>query len=398
MKLSATLLLVSLISTACIAGNDSCFEFYRRDLLETWVVPKNSILCNITSPDQVEPYFYGMKSEKNTIAIMAKDFISSIEDNPVSEKYTDEFSVCIYRKDIKSAHFISLFKTDNADYIGQIQHRNIRGWADAHHKSRHFVGKKDIVRVGEYNLKILRVVVLFVELGMLVYSISFTRLKMNMVFSATWLICLSVLTGLLRIESIWLLLLLIAFSAVLGYTLAYCNWRYGNLNFATLSGFLSITYYWLGSTILQRTLFFVAFAFIAIVSSITVWLPGVSRKSRRDTVEVYVNLVAFWSSNYLFWSTFFSISLPELFMRVTDLPGDYMRGITGENVGLMYANIACLCVMLPIWIVTSLISRQRETLQSFSEDFVAYDPLERAPLSSEDQNKRNSLEYLNDRF
>ena len=326
--------------TTGVAADDPCLVVYRKDLMETWIIPANSSLCNIKN-EIFDNDKYGLEAKNGELMITSKGLNTTQSANYVSEKGTEGkiFSITVYRNDSEDPHFVSIQPTSQESKIGKSEHTKTTGLY-AHTRSTYYVRHTEISRENNIIKKTMFGFLMAIQSILLICSIFANISRFGCVFNTLLLVSLSHLTAWIKYDSIlWFavtlgVLFLVAFGA------GFLNMRAGNRYVSILFGIVMVVYYVVGGSYTNRWFFGVAGSIISIEALLFGCLKLVGSKKERLLYSGQFGL--FWIQVYLFWSYSYQIYPAEIYFRCYKGPKDYSLGLPGYGFALWWWSLVNL--------------------------------------------------------
>ena len=348
----------ALVMVAGSALGENCMEIYRRDLMETWLIPKGSLLCNFKRIS-LDSRKIGLIAENGTLWIVGPGFKSSIEDNYVSEKsLVYPFSVNVYFPNLDSAYFMTLSVNPYNGLFGG-GFRFTRSTAlNGHSRALFSMATSDIRREGTETRILLIWSISACQMILLIRATFFKSSRIGSVFNAIFLVGVSMFTGLMRSNHQVLVIIGCAIIGIVAAVASWANREYGNRIVSIACGAVQVLYYFLGGSPVNRYFFLVAFPTIFIQATIS----GLFRTQleRKEKIRFILNSGVFWTQTFQYWSYVLRIYFPEIFLRVFKGPYDYTLGSPGLGFALWWDSLLVLVCVLILAFMASISRSQRD--------------------------------------
>jgi len=316
----------------------NCIEIYRRDKMEKWIIPIGSALCQNNQTTQ-SGFKYGFTTFGKTMRVISKDINTSIENMYVTEKFSDRFSVSVYRPGLDYPHFLVLKVTDEELKLYNFEYEFNEESRNANFRSTYYIRAGDIEGMnGDFYL-ILTGVLVFLQFLVTSAGLGGDGQKYGCVYTSSVTIVMSTVMGLFQWNKRTTLCYVIAGIVVGAMIAGYFNQKKGTSMVSIGVSALMIVYYFLGGSVSHRTYTVTAMIFMFL----GVFIPCFFRSSGSFGVKLVYSLqfVAFWITQFLFWSYIFLITPPELHMRVWSGPSDYLLGYKGKGIYVNWPIIVC---------------------------------------------------------
>ena len=351
------------MAAAAICSEEACVDLYRADLMQRWVVPRNSSLCSLNLPS-ASPDRYGLVARDGTFFASSKGISTDLDSNFVSEKRAkNRFSFCIYKPDLNFAHFVAIFPTAQTSKLHTWEHRKDAG-AYAHVRSTYFVSISEIRREGQAYSQILAGVTAGIAAVILLGSIFANVLRLGCVFTSVFTLGLSHLTGFLQVTSPTRFAGILAGAALLALAFGYANLRWGNRSISIGFGATMAIYYLVGGTFEHRWFFGVASTALIIEGAVF----GCTRikGSKGERIAYACQFAVFWTQMYLLWSYWLMITPAEIYLRVYRGPKDYTVGIPGKGFSLWWWNLVTLLAALILGGICGVMRHHRDVKKTIN--------------------------------
>lgn len=303
----------------------SCIKFYRPDLLETWIVPPGSPLCKIDKPSY-SGFYYGLVAGGKDLFITARGMKESFEAMKISEK---SFSVVVYKKNLKMAHFVSIEKTDNNDLKYNFEYIIEDSLMYGQYRTTYYVGEDDFLVEGADIKNAITFAICLMQLVQLSSIAGQGNLLFGLAFNFFLLVPTSVILVLFRFDNIKKMAMALGGVLVVALVAGYIAKRSKNLVYSVSCGILLVVYYWLAGTDEIRGFFIPALLLSLAVPGYYSVINCEGTKAAKITFVMQFGL--FWMQTFLFWAYLFVVTIPGMWLRITSLPSDYKAPVVGKG-------------------------------------------------------------------
>ena len=353
----ATTILASLMASLARADSGEpkiCFEFYRRDTMERWLIKDNSPFCmfNINSERQYE---YGLLRDRLVYYVQFFDstwHIVNHNKNYITEKDAGdhEYSISVYRPNLAFAHFLTITETDDASKIYYLEsfgddspNNNVR--------TRLYVPKGSIMKKNLHIKKFMVGALVLINLVLVGFVVKNLKLEYGCMLNPFVLIGVSIISGLIEYHGFMLYFFIFTAVVLFGIFCAHLNDQKGYRSISFFCGSAMILYYFVTGDTSDRVMLFPAgllIYFIAFKASET------RSESSESEKRIYrTAFTIFWIQVYQFWSYIFVIYPGEQFVKLIRMQLDYKSGVYGTGLTLYYRSLISLVIVGTVAFLTS---------------------------------------------
>lgn len=358
MKLSATLLFVLLLGRSLQQEDPAaekkkpetpfCIKFYRPDLLETWIVPPTSPLCKVDKPSY-SGFYYGLVAGGQDLFITARGIKESFNAMQVSEK---TFSVVVYKKNLKMAHFVTIEKTDNNDLKYNFEYVIDDTMANGQYRTTYYVGEEDFLVEGAD----IKNAITFAFCILQVIQLSSISGPGNMLFGLAFnfflMVPASIILVMFQFDNIKKLAMTLGGVLLVALIAGYIAKHTKNLVYSVACGILMLAYYWLAGTDEIRAFFIPillpAFAIPGFYSIVN------CEGTKAAKITFIMQFGLFWAQVFLFWSYLFVVTIPGMWVRITGCPSDYKAPVVGKGFFITWHSWIIWAAVLGFEFVTAM--------------------------------------------
>jgi len=340
-------------------GAEPCLVIYRRDLMERWVAYNGSSLCSMDKPS-TEDNKYGLKTIEGQLFVSWLNASVNVFDNYISEKSVDDFSTCLYRRELEIPHFVTITPTSNGSLHEKVQYLYNNG-SRGYFRTRYFVESGAFVKEGTSLLKIMNWAMYLIEIALIISSFIGSTSRFGNSFRSINLIGLSLLTGLVSFYSagwftFWMILV-IGFAAFVGYLVVKAKKRY----LSVVLGLCMVIYYFFAWIYECKWLCILAFPLI--VGEAAAFALMRHHMPSSDRVAQLTQSSIFWIQVFLFWSFVFVITPPEIYLRFFKGPSDYRLGIKGKGFTICVWPMIVLIIVLVLQAIAGFLRITRDRVE-----------------------------------
>ena len=327
--------------------NKPCFEFYRKDIMVKWTIPKGSILCT-TPPNSTSSSAFYFEVAGNQLYIIADNMNNTVDYNwrSIINGIGGKFAIAVYKPKVAGGLVMKIQPTQDQKKIGQYEYT----WNDglgAHKLTTFYVAEKDIKASTDFNLvEVVGLFFLVITLAILLVMYNMHSLSPCIVTLTVYFLGVSValsytqITGPIHLSLILIACLLV--SVAIGYGVSFVQNEYsGWVAFGLLNAF--IAYSWGVGMFL---LFSVCNCLLLLVSM--GFMCCKSPRKNSELIPIFISVGILMGTIQMVLTTAYVYNIPGVFLSLLhrDL-SDYVVGTNVDGLSVLICAVFTGVLFIP---------------------------------------------------